>query len=282
MMEATSFEYECVVCTDTKSIVYKICQCHRGYLCFTCKELMEKQKSIKCPVCRQNIRMDKSYKICESICNVIRIYWLIAVHVILSFIVPLVYFKYRYYDNDDVYNSIYNIVNPKFDDYIIKEPAFYTITILGDLLIIPCVILSWNLCNILLINHGDGLSLSGTFGKAYLYVINCLKILFVFITIQYKPSKAQIQMYVIPNGFCNLVSFICIMLIIVLFIAFKHLKSFAKVAIPYDIFYKNYGVFQNHPLENDNIILNIHQINRLVHEFDMQNGNSFLVDETVV
>ena len=287
MMEASTFEYECVVCNDTKSTVYKICQCRRGYLCFTCKELMEKQKNIKCPVCRQNIRINKSYKICQGICNVLSTYSFVGVHVILSFIIPLAYFKNRYYDNTDVYNSIYDVVSPKFDDYIIKEPAFYALTILGDLVIIPCFILSWNLFNILLINYGDGISLSGTFGKAYLGIINCLRIIFIVITMQYTPTKNHIKIYVISCGLCNLVSFVFLTWFIALLMAFKHVKSFAKVAIPYDISYKNYGIFQNHSLEHDNIVLdnivldNIN-IDNMVYEFGIQTSNSFLVEETTV
>lgn len=267
MMEPVSLEYDCVVCGDTKSTVYKICNCRRAYLCLICKELMETQKITQCPVCRQDIRLVKKYNIYRGLANLINIYGFICVHIILSLMTPLWYIKNRYYNNRDVYESIYP-TSPKFDDYIIREDTFNILVISGDLIIIPCIILSWNLFNILLINGGGNLNLNGKFGKVYLLIVNCFRIIFLFYTVLGNPSKIDLKIYLIAYSLCNLISFVFIIWFIALVVIFKHIKSFLEIAIPYKIFYKNYGLFQN------NIEFEANNINDIVYDFDENDDNT--------
>ena len=236
-----SEETKCVICYDSileKKELLKICNCVDSLVCNECYDILNKNKTDKCPVCKVKLK----YKINKNIFSNLLIYLnhnkLLFSNILVNVILVNIIIFYKYYEHTD-YPKLKYEDELKLDTTItLKDYKYYTEYLFFNkttyfILINVCNLIlypiSYFLANLCFLNTKfQVLSYITNTNKTQLYANLCIQLINLFVIQISNNYLIYLEIYLLINLlFYSLLIFIFLytFLIVIMFENFIYIKS---------------------------------------------------------
>lgn len=230
----------CVICRDSiceKEKLFKICVCADSLVCEECYDILNQQKIVKCPVCKQKLKCEIEKNIFRNLLIYLNYNKLVFFNFILNLIIVNIVLTNTYY-----YNSEYPITDDKefylrkkiyLKDYkyhtsyiIYQKICYFFIINTFNLVIYP---VSYVFINLALLNRDFVLNpYISKYNKAQLYINITLQFISIFLCLVLKKRFLYLQIYITSiSAFYSIK--LCVFLVLFLFVLlidnFKYVKN---------------------------------------------------------
>ena len=256
-LQENNILFNCTICLEYSNLqLFKICSCSSSYFCQECLNAMRNRSIIKCPICRQDLDINKNIDIYRNLVKFKKPLIYISLY-ILYVVLPIYIINKKYFEE---YNSVLNneycrkncinnqlntdtsIVNQYFN-FMNRKFMFMMTYFIQKLIILPSIILLWNF-----------ITYYSKVGELMVNISYFIELIFIMII---KISKVNIKNLIVYNFYLN--TFISLQLFLlmntVIIKALYLYVKYAKKDIIYKFTYRIFDIWKYHPLINNYVIV---------------------------